>query len=1176
MQTKPANWAALFNASHKTEYKFVINGVDYTGSNISGTPTISKPLLDKPALGRVCTGSLSLTVLTEGMAAIPKAAQVDAYCRLRAASGGTVTDWLQQGSYYITSRSGGSTLKLTCLDGMIKAGTTYRDKSAFIEWPQTMTAVVNEIASIMGVSIDPRTVIITGADYKVSYPNDDMLISEVLGMIAAAHGGNWIMTETGKLRLITFSGASDTAQQILGKTHTGYKSRGKSKKISRVILSDNAGNDFTAGDDTGATLAVKCDYATQGIAVALCNNAGGYLTNSCLYLINTDIQNGLINLSYGTASGGLLILADGSLLYGTIYEPYSVDGAYIDPALELGDTISVTDKNNIAHKVILQSVKVNCTSAYTCGLTANTDEETEDEYPYYTAAELSISRAVRTDQTYFGNRLTRAEGFVSELLVNGEAKARMTANASVFAMQTREGGTWADRIYFDTLTNKYVITADVTVNGAVTFNDLSTRGSSVINGDNITTGTIAAARVDLSSYSNTEQVTAQINTIVDGMQMLVSTAVDGGQTNSTITLKNGTTTITSAIVRGTTAEQAATIAADAAHGITLSVVNGTTSSTFSLKAGETELSSGTIKFTGVVTFNDLKANSATIINGDYITTGTIQANRVNLSSYSTTTEITNMIDGLTLTTSTTEQDSQTVSTINLSRGTTSITNAIVRGTTATQAASIAADAVSGISLSVVNGSTSSTFTLTADSVTLSTGTISFSGIVTFTALSTAGMTEINGGNITTGAINATLITTGTLNASLIKTGTLNCSYITVSNLSASSITTGDLSASRISGGTLNCTYITVTNLSASSITTGNLSASRISGGTLNCSYITVSNLDASSITTGNLSASRISGGTLNCTYITVSNLSASSITSGNLNASRISGGTLNCSSITVSNLSASSITSGTLNCSNVTVSNLSASSITSGTINASTVTINNINATNITTGTIDCSKITVKNINASNITTGKLSADLIDTTTIRVQYVYAYQSSYQIAIKSVGTSTMYIGGDGSWNFDTVYLYADSYIRVKKYSWSESYDLLFDIYGQSLRPAGTSGSWALGSSSYPFTNLYVKTAYFTGSTSYGILVNTSRELRPTTTSTYYPCYLGTSSYPWHYAYLGSVSALVGTSTGSKVGFFGTTPISRESITTVPTSATVSTVASKLNELIGYLKNYGLLA
>lgn len=71
-------------------------------------------------------------------------------------------------------------------------------------------------------------------------------------------------------------------------------------------------------------------------------------------------------------------------------------------------------------------------------------------------------------------------------------------------------------------------------------------------------------------------------------------------------------------------------------------------------------------------------------------------------------------------------------------------------------------AVDGISLSVTNGETSSSFVLKSGSATLSSGTITFSGVVTFTDLSTAGKTTINGGNITTGSISANRISGGTL------------------------------------------------------------------------------------------------------------------------------------------------------------------------------------------------------------------------------------------------------------------------------------------------------------------------------------------------------------------------------------------------------------------------------
>ena len=62
--------------------------------------------------------------------------------------------------------------------------------------------------------------------------------------------------------------------------------------------------------------------------------------------------------------------------------------------------------------------------------------------------------------------------------------------------------------------------------------------------------------------------------------------------------------------------------------------------------------------------------------------------------------------------------------------------------------------VNGMTLSVSNGSSSSTIRLMANGVQLSSQSIYFSGMVTFTDLSTSGWTTINGDNITTGTIEA--------------------------------------------------------------------------------------------------------------------------------------------------------------------------------------------------------------------------------------------------------------------------------------------------------------------------------------------------------------------------------------------------------------------------------------
>lgn len=64
--------------------------------------------------------------------------------------------------------------------------------------------------------------------------------------------------------------------------------------------------------------------------------------------------------------------------------------------------------------------------------------------------------------------------------------------------------------------------------------------------------------------------------------------------------------------------------------ITLSVSNGSTSSTIQLKAGEVVIASQTIQMNGLVTFTGL-ANGTTTIDGACIKTGTIDAERVNLT-----------------------------------------------------------------------------------------------------------------------------------------------------------------------------------------------------------------------------------------------------------------------------------------------------------------------------------------------------------------------------------------------------------------------------------------------------------------------------------------------------------------------------------------------------------------
>ena len=77
-----------------------------------------------------------------------------------------------------------------------------------LSFPLPMPQAAAEFARIMGVEIDPRTKL--NPAYTIGYPASDpesgtgdyYSIRQELQWIAAAHGGNWIITGEGKLLLV--------------------------------------------------------------------------------------------------------------------------------------------------------------------------------------------------------------------------------------------------------------------------------------------------------------------------------------------------------------------------------------------------------------------------------------------------------------------------------------------------------------------------------------------------------------------------------------------------------------------------------------------------------------------------------------------------------------------------------------------------------------------------------------------------------------------------------------------------------------------------------------------------------------------------------------------------------------------------------------------------------------
>lgn len=451
MQKQPNNWGAVASAPYFSEYKFVIAGEEYTKAELQGTPVIEKPLMKTPTIGKCCSGMLQICIRG---ASIPKAAPVIAYSRIVSKTTGTASDWIEQGHYFVSSRVKKSNcVQFTCRDLMLKANAEYYERSAIEDWPATMADVVNEISTIMGVPLDERTFIRTGEDYVVSCPDADVLMTEVLGDIAAAHMGTWIITECGKLRLVPFTGASVPVSDI-GTAHGKISFLSSEYTVTGISLSDEADNTFFAGNKDGYVLS------------AVCRNAEQKITDDNAELISNGIS----------------------------FLPYSMNDAYISPLTELGDTILVSDKDGNHYPLVVTYMKIVCGMAFVASLSLSVDDTDEDEFPYVDSSMLEKRRTIATGKAYFGNTISRNNGFVSELLIDKQPTARLIANAGKFAMQQFANGEWTDRVYFDPEKGKYHISGEVIIDGTLTIGVLSEKADKTfINGGNIITGTLSAS-----------------------------------------------------------------------------------------------------------------------------------------------------------------------------------------------------------------------------------------------------------------------------------------------------------------------------------------------------------------------------------------------------------------------------------------------------------------------------------------------------------------------------------------------------------------------------------------------------------------------------------------------------------------------------------------------------------
>lgn len=197
MYQTSALWKSIVaTKAHNVEYKVTVDGTTYDGSDIADL-SITRSLMDGFSVGGANCAELYLSFYPAANPARAARILVEA----RVTEGGRVSEWIPMGTFWIDSRVRhiDGMLEITAFDGMMKAERIWTDylPSTSLNFPITMSAALESICDITGLELDSRVHI---TNYNVEYPND-LTMREVLGYIAAAHGGNWFITNDGKLML---------------------------------------------------------------------------------------------------------------------------------------------------------------------------------------------------------------------------------------------------------------------------------------------------------------------------------------------------------------------------------------------------------------------------------------------------------------------------------------------------------------------------------------------------------------------------------------------------------------------------------------------------------------------------------------------------------------------------------------------------------------------------------------------------------------------------------------------------------------------------------------------------------------------------------------------------------------------------------------------------------------
>ena len=356
MLTKPEYWDELWGADGTRCSYQILNGSEvYTGDDDieeeslildKSAFTAAKPIGNTPCFTMECC-------LRQKEADIPKGAWLELQIRLQNST--QVTDWVSLGKFKVNKRVKypDGWVKLSCRDRMQMANQLFiKDESVDVTtWPKPMSEVMSMSLEIMGITLDPSTTINEGEGWVVSLPLG-LSIRTIWSSVAAAHGGNFIITPQDTLKLI-HPKVTEEANVEVELSEEGFELLGDPVTVDRLTLSTN-GLHLMAGDSGDNNIDVDCLYASPETTLYAKSQLEGSLYtpvkgSSMVFdplaeVYDTYEVNGVLTTwSQLTVKCGIVPLADG--LADTSAEPASEYGFEDTPLNEIKSQIKAVSES---------------------------------------------------------------------------------------------------------------------------------------------------------------------------------------------------------------------------------------------------------------------------------------------------------------------------------------------------------------------------------------------------------------------------------------------------------------------------------------------------------------------------------------------------------------------------------------------------------------------------------------------------------------------------------------------------------------------------------------------------------------------------------------------------------------------------------------------------------------